>query len=609
MAGMNDIGGPRNKGELVLLAAAALWFLALAGRGVNVMDEGVQLLHGFQTARGLVIYRDYLVPAAPLGFFIQAGLIKLFGVHLIVGRLYAAAQGLIVVAVALRLGRRRLRPPFALVPAALWVFFTIGLGNFPHYNLDSAFFLTLALAAMDDYLDRPRRRTLFLGAVLASLSILSKQSMALAAAPLPALAVWLAGPEGGNRPRRLLLAAAGLVLPGLPFLFYLASNHALLEAWQVLTGLGDMKRLVLLAILPPAAALLTVTVSLLGLLVAATRRRPELAAPLWGLVLVGSAALVIATRSLVIGSLVVATVALALTIMAATRRRPELAAPLWGLVLVGSAALVIATRSLEIASLVTAIVAVSLAIMAHPAPADDPRPWLLLRVTWLLYFLATILSGLDLGHVLLASVGSVFFAGLALQRIWMEGERNLKRVAAAGLLAILAAGVYLDLALPQLARSQSPRWQAVVPIRLPGMEGMRASAEQARDLENTVGYIRSHTAPGERIFVYPWDLILYVMAERLPATYHTSFYYEMVNQAALRRVFSDLEKNRPPLAVAAMEGNRFLRVAFDAEAGPMEEYLTRHYRTVARYGRYQLMARIVTEPGAGGSVKGGPDEK
>ena len=561
MAGMNDIGGPRNKGELVLLAAAALWFLALAGRGVNVMDEGVQLLHGFQTARGLVIYRDYLVPAAPLGFFIQAGLIKLFGVHLIVGRLYAAAQGLIVVAVALRLGRRRLRPPFALVPAALWVFFTIGLGNFPHYNLDSAFFLTLALAAMDDYLDRPRRRTLFLGAVLASLSILSKQSMALAAAPLPALAVWLAGPEGGNRPRRLLLAAAGLVLPGLPFLFYLASNHALLEAWQVLTGLGDMKRLVLLAILPPAAALLTVTVSLLGLLVAATRRRPELAAPLWGLVLVGSAALVIATRSL------------------------------------------------EIASLVTAIVAVSLAIMAHPAPADDPRPWLLLRVTWLLYFLATILSGLDLGHVLLASVGSVFFAGLALQRIWMEGERNLKRVAAAGLLAILAAGVYLDLALPQLARSQSPRWQAVVPIRLPGMEGMRASAEQARDLENTVGYIRSHTAPGERIFVYPWDLILYVMAERLPATYHTSFYYEMVNQAALRRVFSDLEKNRPPLAVAAMEGNRFLRVAFDAEAGPMEEYLTRHYRTVARYGRYQLMARIVTEPGAGGSVKGGPDEK
>jgi len=561
MAGMNDIGGPRNKGELVLLAAAALWFLALAGRGVNVMDEGVQLLHGFQTARGLVIYRDYLVPAAPLGFFIQAGLIKLFGVHLIVGRLYAAAQGLIVVAVALRLGRRRLRPPFALVPAALWVFFTIGLGNFPHYNLDSAFFLTLALAAMDDYLDRPRRRTLFLGAVLASLSILSKQSMALAAAPLPALAVWLAGPEGGNRPRRLLLAAAGLVLPGLPFLFYLASNHALLEAWQVLTGLGDMKRLVLLAILPPAAALLTVTVSLLGLLVAATRRRPELAAPLWGLVLVGSAALVIATRSL------------------------------------------------EIASLVTAIVAVSLAIMAHPAPADDPRPWLLLRVTWLLYFLATILSGLDLGHELLASVGSVFFAGLALQRIWMEGERNLKRVAAAGLLAILAAGVYLDLALPQLARSQSPRWQAVVPIRLPGMEGMRASAEQARDLENTVGYIRSHTAPGERIFVYPWDLILYVMAERLPATYHTSFYYEMVNQAALRRVFSDLEKNRPPLAVAAMEGNRFLRVAFDAEAGPMEEYLTRHYRTVARYGRYQLMARIVTEPGAGGSVKGGPDEK
>jgi hypothetical protein len=561
MAGMNDIGGPRNKGELVLLAAAALWFLALAGRGVNVMDEGVQLLHGLQTARGLVIYRDYLVPAGPLGFFLQAGLMKLFGVHLIVGRLYVAAQGLIVIAVALRLGRHRLRPPFALVPAALWVFFTIGLGNFPHYNLDSAFFLILALACMDDYLDRPRRRTLFLGAVLASLSILSKQSMALAAAPLPALAVWLAGPEGGNRPRRLLLAAAGLVLPGLPFLFYLASNHALLEAWQVLTGLGDMKRLVLLSILPPAAALLTFMVALLGLLSAATRRRPELAAPLWGLVLVGSAALVVATRSLVIGSLVVATVALALT------------------------------------------------IMAHPADAEDPRPWLLLRVTWLLYFLATILSGLDLGHVLMASIGSAFFAGLALQRIWMEGERNLKRVAAAGLAAILAAGVYLDLALPHLARSQSPRWQAVVPIRLPGLEGMRASAEQARDLENTVGYIRSHTAPEERIFVYPWDLILYVMAERLPATYHTSFYYEMVNQAALRRVFSDLEKNRPPLAVAAMEGNRFLRVAFDSEAGPLEAYLRQHYRTVARYGRYQLMARIVTEPGAGGSVKGGPDEK
>ena len=528
--------------EIALLAGAAAWFLLLCNRGINVMDEGVTLLHAFQTARGLVIYRDYLFPITPLSLFIQAGLIKLFGLHLIIGRVYVALEGIILVAAALSIGRRRLEYPFSLIPAGLWVFYTVALGNFPHYNLDAAFFFALCLFALDRWLDRPRTGLLVGAALCAAACILCKQSLAPAALAAVAGAVALAGGGRAAMARRLLLALAVMAASAAPLFVYLAANHALGETWADFSGLGQMKRVQLLVLLPRATVLLAGVVGGVWAVTFAARRRPAL----W----------------------------------------PYAA---WALPL-AAGAIIWFGPALFAGPLVIAGAATAMLLLVQPAAPADSRPWLLLRGGWLLFFIFTAISGLDLGHMLIASVGAAFPAGLLAQRAFQRG-RAVRLAAAFGLAAALATGAWLDLAVPHLSLSQPPRWLATQPIRLPGMELMRTSPEQASELEATVSYIRNHTSRDERIFVYPWDLILYPLADRLPATYHSSFYYEMIDQRALRRVFDDLERVRPRYVVVRMQGDRIFRVAFDSEAVPLEQYLVQRYRVVARFGVYQIMER------------------
>src|SRR5439155_23863967 len=56
-----------------------------------------------------------------------------------------------------------------------------------------------------------------------------------------------------------------------------------------------------------------------------------------------------------------------------------------------------------------------------------------------------------------------------------------------------------------------------VALALPGAS-IQASQEQVRQLRLVVEYLRSHSQPGERIFVYPAAPLLYYLAERPNAT-------------------------------------------------------------------------------------------
>lgn len=526
---------------------AAAWFFALCNRGINMVDEGVQVLYGYEVASGMITYRDYFVPVAPLGFLIQAGLIKLFGFHLIVSRIYAALQGVIVVAAALRLGRRNLQNPFSLVPAIMLIPFSVALGSFPHYNLDAAFFALLCLVFLDAYLERPGRWGIFWAALFGALAIASKHSMVLVAVPLIAAALLLS--RYRERPRRmapeLLWACIGFLLPLSILGARYAHAHALEEAAACLGGVSAMKRVLIYVILPRAGALLLGGVILVRVLLYLSRRRNALSFLVWPAAAVGSGFL------------------------------------LWLVPWAFSA------------PLVTGVAAVSLALFVRPDEGADAGRWFLMRAFALLLFLATALSGVDLGHLLLASAGSVLPLGLLLQNLARSGrsDRVAYLTAGAATVAALLLGIWLDLAVPHLAYTQGPRWKDTSAIDLPGLELMRTSPEQARELERTVGWLKAHTGSGEKIFVYPWDLLLYVFAERMPATYDTFLYYEIFDQRILVRVLEDLEANRPRVAVVRMDGDKIRHVALAPQAKAVESYLRGNYNEAARFGDYMVMTR------------------
>ncbi len=541
----------RQKAYFALVLGIALaWMLALCNRGINMADEGVQVLYGYQIAHGAITYLDYYVPVAPLGFMIQSGLIKLFGFHLIVGRLYAVLQGLLLVAMALDLGRRYLKFPASLVPGVLYVFFGAAMGGFPHYNLDAGFFMFAAFYVACIYTEKQRPSLVFAAALLASFAACSKQSMAVTAAVVVSIAVFTAHEKGRKLLPPLLAGAVGLALPVVLLFVRLARSHALEEAGSALFGLVGMKRVVLFRILPPAAALILLSLAAVYILVRLGRRKPALVPWLFFAAAAGAA----------------------IFMALAPGPYPE--------------------------SFVCALIALSLLVFVRPE--DNRGFWMLARVTWLLFFIFSALSGLDLSHLLLAAAGAPLFFGLLVQKYWKaSGPALLRHTVSALLVMAVGVGAYMNLAVPHMRYLMHPRWQATAKIDLPGLELIRAPPGKARQIENTANWIKTHTGKEERIFVYPWDLLLYVFADRMPATYDTFLYFEIFDKSTAERVVRDLERKKPKVAVVAMEDERFRHQAFAGQAGMIEGYLRSRYKKAARFGDYQLMVRVYEDKTSG----------
>jgi hypothetical protein len=548
MAGSDAPPGMKPGGYAVAFAAAA-WLSVTAVWGVNTVDGAVQIFYAWLIDNGQVTFRDHFLPFPPAGIYIQLGLNKVFGYHLLPGRIYAALQGLITVVIALRLGRRYLSYPFSLVPAVLLIPFSSALGGFPHYNLDSAFFAFVCFFLLDEYRHRGTKTLVFFAALAGAMSSCCKQSMPMVVIPLLVLVLYwrLIKERREEILPHLITAGTGLsLLPALFFIRY-ALAHGLEEAWSNLAGLGEMKRALIFSVLPGAALLLAIFLTVVALAIRTGRKVPRTAGPLWAIMMALCVAIVFYLPLQFSGTLV------------------------------------------------SALVAVSLILFVKSRDAENNAFWTMARLFAGLFFAASALSGLDLGHMLLAGAGSVFLAGLMLEDLWrrqagLDG-RMFRMMGATGLGLVFSAGIYLDLALPHLSFSQEPRWKAVSGVDSPGFEGMLTSGEQARELEQTLEWLKLNTVDKDKIFIYPWDLILYVFSGRMPATYDTYLYYEIFDAKTVRRVIGDLELNRPGVAVVRMRGDEYFHVAFDSEARSIEGYLKTYYEPEARYGSYLIMKR------------------
>jgi hypothetical protein len=142
------------------------------------------------------------------------------------------------------------------------------------------------------------------------------------------------------------------------------------------------------------------------------------------------------------------------------------------------------------------------------------------------------------------------------------------------------------------------------PLHLPVADGVRVSKGDRADIERAVAALQARVPPGSPTYVatlrsdlvtsgYP---LLYVLADRPNATRYDIQAPGVVTSLPVQReIVADLERARPAAVVrdiaaitAAREPNKAGR---SSGVRFLDDYLSRAYRPIARYGRFVVLAR------------------
>jgi 4-amino-4-deoxy-L-arabinose transferase-like glycosyltransferase len=133
----------QQKTKSSVLWAGAVFVLAFLfqligmSRQINGYDECIELFGAVRVLHGDVIYRDFWALYGPAQFYVIATLFKLFGISVLVGRLYHVFAGACVIALLFALTARltsRLTALLAALWAMIWMTGVIDLSyEFPTY--------------------------------------------------------------------------------------------------------------------------------------------------------------------------------------------------------------------------------------------------------------------------------------------------------------------------------------------------------------------------------------------------------------------------------------------------------------------------------------------
>jgi hypothetical protein len=132
--------------------------------------------------------------------------------------------------------------------------------------------------------------------------------------------------------------------------------------------------------------------------------------------------------------------------------------------------------------------------------------------------------------------------------------------------------------------------EARVPISgVPLADGLLVPARTQDDLRGVVDEVRARTAPGEPIFVYPTEPLLYVLADRPNPTRYDHLYPGAAPPADVQRVIQQLADVR--VVVTSDFWTPFFGPPGDN--APLDAALASEYREVARYGAYHVLERPI----------------
>jgi hypothetical protein len=153
-------------GSLVLLAAAMR-------HDINVYDEGLILVHATRVAQGAVLHRDFYANYGPAQFYILAGLFKLFGVSVLMERVWDTIVRAMIVAVAFLIVQRAMSRQEGFLAAGLVLIWMCFLGYYAYPVFPALLFALLsALCLLPLFEDRRSRPLLFSSGLCIGVSVL-----------------------------------------------------------------------------------------------------------------------------------------------------------------------------------------------------------------------------------------------------------------------------------------------------------------------------------------------------------------------------------------------------------------------------------------------------
>jgi hypothetical protein len=498
------------------LLVAALTF----NRGLFLSDEGYQLYYSWLLTRGQRIYKDFFLTVAPFNYLVQALLLEIFGPKLLVSRLYSALIGLAGFFSLAYISRKIIPGRYWLCSAGLCIIFSPNLFNFAQHAVMSKYYMVFSLALALVWLERGSLLAFFASGICAGIAGFSYQSLVAVAAAELCLGLWL---RDRNKSRGWLGPAlafgAGFGLVALGVFIYLAEARLLEESFSLLV-LGNRKKHVFDVffryILPAMALIAFLHIAPARLYFQKPRNRLIMA---------------MVCQVVFIGFLVLA--------------------------------LFRAGSNFFLASnMLSWVVPAALFASAFAFLLKQPRDHFRLFVfgTSICLFLAGLLGGYDIGHNLSSSLLLIPWFGFLCERIFRSGLKKLLLENA--LLPLLLLLMLLGLGTMLFWRWElwgevEPLHRCTARLSLATARGIYTSPRQKRELEEVVSFIQNNSRAGDRILVYPNQLLIYFLAERVSLSRAPFFYYETTNLGELVKAAEAAGRSQGVVVLQLKQGKIF----------------------------------------------------
>ena len=501
---------------LLYLGVAALTF----NRGLFLSDEGYQLYYSWLITKGQRIYKDFFLTVAPFNYMLQALLLKIFGVKLIVSRIYAALVSLAGFFSIAYISRKTVPGRYWLLGAGLCIIFSNNLFNFAQHAVMSKYYMVFSLALALVWFESGSLPAFFASGLCAGMASFSYQSLAAVAAAELVLGLWL---KDRNKIRGWLVPGlifcAGFAVIALAVFIYLARERLLQESFSLLV-LGNRKK----HVFDVSFRYLLPAIIIICFLNIAPAKIP-FQKPRNKLILAGI------SQGLFILFLVFA------------------------LVRAGSHFFIVSNMLSWIVP--AALFALAFAFLSQ---GQKTRRQLLIFGVGAFLLLVGLLGGYDIGHNLSSCLLLIPWFGFLSERLVRSGRRKILQESASlpFLLLILLAGLATMLVWRwELWGQVEPLHRCTARLSLNSARGIYTSPRQKRELEAVVSFIQNNSRVQDPILVYPNQLLIYFLAERVSLSRAPFFFYETTNLGELAKAAELARQNKGLVIFQLKDGKLF----------------------------------------------------